>query len=440
MLKFLSISLQIILILLIVLLIFNYSFLVSIEISDFIYSVSSAYIIVVLLFFLLLIFLLQSFYFKTKFKFSKYKVNRIVQNKERGYNAFVNGMIALANRDFKKANTESKKISNYLNDDLSLTLLLKSEIYKIEKKYDDLNHVYQQMAKDKNTENLAFRGMMEQYLRIEDYHHAFIYGEKLFHSNPYIEKIYETLVNIISKTNNWQQLIFITDKAYSKKIIDKKVFQDNKSIAYFEIAKIKQHHDVQKSIDHMLLALKFRKNFPPYIKFYIELLIENKNYNVAKKFLKKAWNENPHSEYRSVIINLALYLKVDALALTKDIIKNNIKSEDSKILMIEASIESKKWDIARNHIKDLLDIQPKKEICLLMAKIEKGDSGDMQKVNSWTLRAENGKDKNIWVCMISNKSQNEWSSISRGGFFNSLEWKQPYMLSEIKSEKRNQND
>jgi len=437
--KFFTISLQIILVILIALVILNYSFVISFEINDFIYSIPSTILFVFLLVFFLLIFLIQSIYFKTKFKFSKYKVNKIIQKKEKGYNAFVNGMIALANRDFKKAITESKKTSNYLSDDLALTLLLKSEVYKIEKKFDDLNLVYQEMAKNKSTENLAFRGMMEQYLRLEDFHHAFIYAEKLFNNNPYIEKIYDTLVNIISKTNNWQQLLFITDKAFTKKIIEKKVFQENKSIAFFEIAKINQYNNLEDSINYMEKALRLRKNFPPYIKLYIDLLVENKNYNLAKKFLKKAWNENPHPDYRTVIINLAYYLKVDSFSLIKDIIGSNVDSEDSKILLVEASIESKKWENARNHIKGLLDIQPKKEVCLLMAKIEEGDTGDIQKVNSWTLRAKNGKENNIWVCMISNKSQNEWSSISRGGFFNSLEWKQPYMLSEIKSAERSLN-
>ena len=200
-------------------------------------------------------------YFKTKFKFSKYKVNKIIQKKEKGYNAFVNGMIALANRDFKKAINETKKTSNYLSDDLALTLLLKSEVYKIEKKFDDLNLVYQEMARNKSTENLAFRGMMEQYLRLEDFHHAFIYAEKLFNNNPYIEKIYDTLLNIISKTNNWQQLLFITDKAFAKKIIEKKVFQENKSIAFFEIAKIKQFSDIKDSINCLEKALNLLKYF-----------------------------------------------------------------------------------------------------------------------------------------------------------------------------------
>ena len=44
-------------------------------------------------------------------------------------------MIALANKDFKKAIKESKKISNHLDDNPTLSLLLRSEVFKIEKKY-----------------------------------------------------------------------------------------------------------------------------------------------------------------------------------------------------------------------------------------------------------------------------------------------------------------
>ena len=147
--KFFTISLQIILVILIALVILNYSFVISFEINDFIYSIPSTFLFVFLLIFFLLIFLIQSIYFKTKFKFSKYKVNKIIQKKEKGYNAFVNGMIALANRDFKKAINESKKTSNFLSDDLALTLLLKSEVYKIEKKFDDLNLVIKKWQKIK---------------------------------------------------------------------------------------------------------------------------------------------------------------------------------------------------------------------------------------------------------------------------------------------------
>ena len=296
--RILSITVQTSIILILVLAVFNNSFIISFEIKDFIYSVSSTYIFIPLLIFFVLIFLLQTFYFKTKFSFSKFIAIKKLQNKEKGYNAFVSGMIALANKDYKRAILESKKISNHLDDNPSLALLLKSEIFKVEKKYDELSLVYEDMSKNKHTENLGYRGMMEQYLRAQDYHHAFIYGERLFNNNPFIEKIYDTLVSIIAKTNNWQQLLIISDRAFSKKIIDKKVYEENKSIGFFEIAKIKQLSEIEESLKYMQKALKFRKNFPPYIKLYINLLIQNKNYNLAKKSIKKSWNELPHAEYK----------------------------------------------------------------------------------------------------------------------------------------------
>jgi len=429
--RILSITVQTSIILILVLAVFNNSFIISFEIKDFIYSVSSTYIFIPLLIFFVLIFLLQTFYFKTKFSFSKFIAIKKLQNKEKGYNAFVSGMIALANKDYKRAILESKKISNHLDDNPSLALLLKSEIFKVEKKYDELSVVYEDMSKNKHTENLGYRGMMEQYLRAQDYHHAFIYGERLFNNNPFIEKIYDTLVSIIAKTNNWQQLLIISDRAFSKKIIDKKVYEENKSIGFFEIAKIKQLSEIEESLKYMQKALKLRKNFPPYIKLYINLLIQNKNYNLAKKSIKKAWNELPHAEYKESILSLAAHLEIEMLELVKYIAGTSYKNEESIILMVEAFIESKKWDDARNQIKDLLDVRPKKEVCLLMAKIEEGDSGDVQKINAWTQRAKDGAANNIWICTISKKSQQTWSSVSEAGYFNSLEWRQPIMLDSL---------
>lgn len=429
--KILSITVQTSIILILVLAVFNNSFIISFEIKDFIYSVSSTYIFIPLLIFFVLIFLLQTFYFKTKFSFSKFIAIKKLQNKEKGYNAFVSGMIALANKDYKRAILESKKISNHLDDNPSLALLLKSEIFKVEKKYDELSLVYEDMSKNKHTENLGYRGMMEQYLRAQDYHHAFIYGERLFNNNPFIEKIYDTLVSIIAKTNNWQQLLIISDRAFSKKIIDKKVYEENKSIGFFEIAKIKQLSEIEESLKYMQKALKFRKNFPPYIKLYINLLIQNKNYNFAKKSIKKAWNELPHAEYKESILSLAAHLEIEMLELVEYIAGTSYKNEESIILMVEALIESKKWDDARNQIKNLLDVRPKKEVCLLMAKIEEGDSSDVQKINAWTQRAKDGAANNIWICTISKKSQQTWSSVSEAGYFNSLEWRQPIMLDSL---------
>ena len=426
--KFIVIVLQIIFVIFIVSFLINNSFIISFEVKDLIYSVNSSYISIIILFFLLIIFFFQSFYFKAKFLLSKFNISKKIKQKEKGYNSFVSGMIALANKDYKRAIQESKKVSTYLESEKSLSLLLKSEVYKLENKFTELNQVFEEMIKTESTKNLGYRGLMELYLRSQDYHHAFIYGEKLFNNNPYIEKIYDTLVNIVVKTNNWQQLIILSDKAYDKKIINKKNYYENKSIGFYEIAKIKFLSEPKEAIHFVEKSLNLRKNFPPYVKLFLDLLIHEKKYTVAKKYIKKVWVQNPHPDYKDSIFLLAKHLKSNNLELANYITNSSINLEASKILLVEASINDKKWDNARKNIIDLIDIEPSKEICLLMAEIEKGESNNIQKVNSWTLRSRNGNLNNIWVCKLSNKSQLRWSSLAESGYFNSLEWRKPTML------------
>ena len=43
------------------------------------------------------------------------------------------------------------------------------------------------MLKNNNMNLLGLRGLMEHNLRAQDFHNAFIYGEKLFNLNPKIE-------------------------------------------------------------------------------------------------------------------------------------------------------------------------------------------------------------------------------------------------------------
>ena len=66
-----------------------------------------------------------------------------------------------------------------------------------------------------------------------------------------------------------------------------------------------------------------------------------------------------------------------------------------------------------------------------MQKIEEGYSGDSHKINAWISRSNLGKLSKIWVCHISGISQTNWASVSKAGYFNSLEWKYPINISSL---------
>ena len=431
MLRFLIISLQLILILSITIFLISNSFNISFDIGDLSYSFSSNLLVIALVIFTLLVVLINFIYFKTKFIFQKYSYIKKFERTQKGYDFFVESMIALFNKDNKTAINSARKMRGILKKDKSLNLLLQSEILKIEKKSDELNDVYDLMIKNNKTKTLGYRGLMEQSLKQQDYHHAFIYGEKLFLLNPKIEKLYQTLLNVVAKTKNWNQLINITDKAYSNKIIKKAEANENKSIALFEIAKIKMKSDRSEAINLIEKAISLKGNFSPYIKLYAQLLFESNNSTKAEKVLMKYWNQSPSKLLRSSITDVLKENKINEIEFIHRLISKNQNNEESKKLLIDFAIYFNNWGLARDNIKGLIGSSPSREVCLFMSEIELGEFNDIQKSEGWKLRGNNAGSDYYWVCKFTNNPQKNWSALSDSGHFNSLEWIKPKMLSVI---------
>ena len=422
-------SLQLIVLLSITIFLVSNSFNISFDIGDLSYSFSSNLLVIAIVVFTLLVVLINFIYFKTKFIFQKYSYIKKFERTQKGYDFFVESMIALFNKDNKTAINSARKMKGILKEEKSLNLLLQSEILKIEKKSDELNDVYDLMIKNNKTKTLGYRGLMEQSLKQQDYHHAFIYGEKLFLLNPKIEKLYQTLLNVVAKTKNWNQLINITDKAYSNKIIKKVEANENKSIALFEIAKIKMKSDRNEAINLIEKAISLKGNFSPYIKLYAQLLFESNNSTKAEKVLMKYWNQSPSNLLRSSITDVLKENKINEIEFIHRLISKNQNNEESKKLLIDFAIYFNNWGIARENIKGLIGSNPSREVCLFMSEIELGEFNDIQKSEGWKLRGNNAGSDYYWVCKFTNNPQKNWSALSDSGHFNSLEWIQPKMLS-----------
>ena len=420
--------LQLLLLIIALTFIFTNPFIVSLDIGNLKYSFSSNLFAVVFLSFIFLLYLVFYLFFRSRLSIGKYLLKNKYNKIEKGYLHFVDAMIAVANKDNKTALKSHKKMVSYLKDDPSLSLLLKSEVLKIEKKFPELNNVYEDMIKSKKTETLGYRGLMEQNLRNQDYHHAFLYGEKLFSINPNIEKLYDTLIFIAAKTKNWNQIILLSDKAFSNKIISKNDLNENKSVGFYEIAKIKFDSDTKDALKNILKAIELKKNFAPYIKLHLEITAALNDKRNLKKLIKKYWSLNPSSLLRSIIIKILNDNDLTEIKFINEIINNNASEEESKKLLIYFAIKNSKWDLARENISGMIGANPSKEICYFMSDIELGENNDKQKSDAWIMRAENASIEDTWICRISNQTQDEWSALSNSGNYNSLVWTTHKML------------
>ena len=160
----------------------------------------------------------------------------------------------------------------------------------------------------------------------------------------------------------------------------------------------------------------------------MEIIVNLNDKRYLKKLIKKYWNINPSSLLRTIIIKILNDNDLTDIKFINEIIKNNASEEESKKLLIYFAIKNLKWNIARENITGMIGANPSKEVCYFMSDIELGENNDKQKSDAWLMRAENAKSENTWICRITNQSQEEWSSLSNSGHYNSLVWTSPMML------------
>ena len=154
MIKLFVLFIQLIVLVFVASLIINYSYPVSITFNEIILSTTTSFIVFSIILIIFVALFIQRIIFFFKQRIFEFRLNRHKNNYEKGYHSFSQGMIALANKDFKRAIQENTKTSYYLKDQ-TLNLLLKSEILKIEKKFDELEKVYEKMLQNESTKILG---------------------------------------------------------------------------------------------------------------------------------------------------------------------------------------------------------------------------------------------------------------------------------------------
>ena len=109
------------------------SFIITFYINELQYTFSSNLLLFLFILIILAAFIIQFFYFKSRYNLQKYFLLKNNKKLKKGYSYFVEAMIALANKDKKNAVIANNNMKKLIKDDQGLSLLINSEIYKIEK-------------------------------------------------------------------------------------------------------------------------------------------------------------------------------------------------------------------------------------------------------------------------------------------------------------------
>ena len=151
MVKFLFLLFQLFILIFLTTYFISNSFIVTFDINELQYTFSSNLLLFLIILIILAAFIIQFFYFKSRYNLQKYFLLKNNKKLKKGYSYFVEAMIDLANKDKKNAVIANNKMKKLIKGDHGLSLLLNSEIFKIEKKYQELSLLHEEMIKNKNT-------------------------------------------------------------------------------------------------------------------------------------------------------------------------------------------------------------------------------------------------------------------------------------------------
>ncbi len=94
------------------------------------------------------------------------------------------------------------------------------------------------------------------------------------------------------------------------------------------------------------------------------------------------------------------------------------------IVMARAAIDAYEWSVARNALAPFLGKNPTRQMCLLMAEIEEGQSGDQGKAREWLSRAVTAPADPTWTA--DGITSDDWAPASPvTGRLDAFEWKVP---------------
>jgi HemY protein len=99
-----------------------------------------------------------------------------------------------------------------------------------------------------------------------------------------------------------------------------------------------------------------------------------------------------------------------------------VSHPESAMAMARAAIDAHEWQMARDVLQKLLDTRPSERVCLLMAEIEEGESGDEGRVRQWLARAIHAPRDPVWVA--DGQIFPRWAPVSPvSGKVDRFEWK-----------------
>jgi len=364
-------------------------------------------------------------------------VDIAVNRNIRGLSLLTEGFAALIDGDVKRAHDLAKS-SRRLLPSQPYTLLLSAETAKLRGDMDEARRHLQAMLKNKSTELLGLKGLVNSARMDGNLTQAITLAERARTLKPKSDWTAPVLLDLYKKTGDWEAARN-TIENYRRKNYWRNFFRrgapaemhskmlEEKALASLMLSrKLYTDGNINKSYKYAKEAYDLNPGFVPAAVNLCENLLALGKRNATRDLVEEAWEENPHPELYDI------YYKIYPNEKPKKKIKRfhrliniNPESGESYKALAMLAIDLGMYDVAKKNLSVALEKGETKSGLKLLAQVEELSGGDQETVRQLLKKADYASGDPTWVCDACNSPVGKWDiACKRCGTYDSIAWKE----------------
>lgn len=336
--------------------------------------------------------------------------SRLAKRQSLGITALTETFAAIATQDTRGAKRYLKRAESLLPDQ-PLTLMLASQVARLEGNEPKSQQYLERMSKTGVTEFLSLRGLIENARRAGDFPLALRYAEKAYDIKPQDHWVALTLIGLYADSGRAEEALQHMQRAAKKRAIHAdEVRLIRAGLLCVDAKRLAQSQQYDSAIFRLKDALRRNPAFVPATVLLASVYSAKGDASLAFHTVGEGWKRAAHPEIGEEIIRCydAAKDKKRAKKLVQKMAKRYPESVESQVLMARLAIKEDDNNSARSILKHILESSGEtSRICSMLADIAHVQK-DHEQSAYWHKRAKESPSGADWSCNSCKRPANAW--------------------------------
>lgn len=346
------------------------------------------------------------------------------RRKDLAFSALSDGFIALQAGDAAKARLLAREARANLPQNAAAQLLEARADLALGDMHSAREH-YRALINNKKTALAALSGLYDQARAQGRTDAALTFAQKATEIAPYTPWASEAVFDDLTRKGLWTEAasMIAAEPAISRE--EKMRKRRRQAVVETARAQLAESTEQLVALDHALAALKLVPDFVPAALIAARIYINRGDSRKAMSLLRRVWRATSHPDVATLFANAVPGTSaVDRLKRIRELVDTPPQNKPAALVLARACIDAYDWPAARNALANYSSANPSQSVCLMMAEIEEGQSGDQGKAREWVNRAVRAPRDPVWTA--DGITAEDWEPVSPvTGKLDAFEWRVP---------------